>query len=317
MDRTLPPRAGASRASALLALALTAAGGCASAKPRPDAEPALPAVTPPPAAEIRELRDEVGRLSDQVRRLETELAQTRAAGGAKKPTPNLPTRQVKAGPADLAGIEPEPAAAPGDPEAGLERGEAVRAYRQAMIGMRTKKHSDAVLAFSAFLERYPEHALAGNAQFHLGEAYYQQGENRLAETEFERLTAAYPASPFLAHALTRLVQIAEGRRDDSSARTRRELLERLFPDSPALTLAARSPTAPAASTTAPAEPPARPPTLDEPPASPDEVPAASPEGSAAPSWLDEPPVTAPTARPVDRPRNDGEKLEQELPEQNS
>jgi len=121
-----------------------------------------------------------------------------------------------------------------DPESGFVSDSAVQSYRQAMILYQTQKYPEAVLAFSAFLERYGDHPLAGSAQFYSGEAYFKQKEHKLAWQEYLRVVSAYDRSPQISHALARLAQIAQTQGLKKEATDYRQTLTSLFPASPAI-----------------------------------------------------------------------------------
>jgi tol-pal system protein YbgF len=132
--------------------------------------------------------------------------------------------------------------APNDPGAGFVNDAAVRAFRQGRMLFDQEKFPEAILAFSAFLEGNPNHALASAAQYAIGEAYYREGDYAVADTEFRKLTARYPQSPRASYALVRLSQSALALGKNDEARRYRTEAEGLFPKSPALKLLRESPT---------------------------------------------------------------------------
>ncbi|MBL7716759.1 MAG: tetratricopeptide repeat protein [Bdellovibrionales bacterium] len=123
--------------------------------------------------------------------------------------------------------------AAGDLEAGFLNDNAVKAYRQAMLLESSKKYAEAILAFSAFLERYADHALAGSAQFHIGECYFQQKEYQLAANEYSRVLTSYDRSPHVADALKRLTESHLASNKSDEALKSKQLLVTLFALSPA------------------------------------------------------------------------------------
>ncbi|MBR2274008.1 MAG: tol-pal system protein YbgF [Alphaproteobacteria bacterium] len=65
-------------------------------------------------------------------------------------------------------------------------------YEQALTDLKNNKLSDAELKFSQFLGSYPKDALAGNAQYWLGEVYYKQQNFAKAAVAFKNGYSKYP-----------------------------------------------------------------------------------------------------------------------------
>ncbi|MGI9481831.1 MAG: tol-pal system protein YbgF [Hyphomicrobiales bacterium] len=57
-------------------------------------------------------------------------------------------------------------------------------YESSYASIRNKQYSAAETGFKAFLDRYGEHKLAGNAQYWLGQSYYARGDYQVAAREF-------------------------------------------------------------------------------------------------------------------------------------
>ncbi len=108
--------------------------------------------------------EEVARLAEQVRAADEAIRRTRAALDALPP-PAAPVREPR-----------EPRA--GGPE---------QAYAAALATFRAREHGQAVLDFLDFIAKYRKHALAGNAQYWIGEAYYVQRDYRQALLEFQKV----------------------------------------------------------------------------------------------------------------------------------
>lgn len=215
-DSAYPNFMAMDRLAVLIPLVMLA--GCASSPSQPEGESHQ-------EEEVVALRAEMARLTEKVEKLEQQITNAKPQTEA----PPIITQKIRA---PIAPTSPQPDGA-------------VRSYRQAMILFRNREYPESVLAFSAFLERHPDHTLSGNAQYYIGEAYYLQGENRLAEKEFERVKSAYFHSPMISFALARLAQVQEALQQEETARSNREMLQRTFPDSPALHLIARRESEPA------------------------------------------------------------------------
>jgi tol-pal system protein YbgF len=205
----------------------------------------------------------MGSLSDKV--TGTQLSVDNLMANRKAlPTP------VAAHPSEGAGTEPESAMAADDPEAGFVSDSAIQEYRKAAILLEARKYPEAVLAFSGFVEKYPDHPLAGSAQYSVGEAYFRQKEYKLAATEFERVLTSYDRSPHVSDTLRDLADAEDATKQPEKAARHRQLLTSLFPQSPAASAESAPAEAPHASrgqTGLSPAPTAGQPHLDEPPSS--------------------------------------------------
>jgi tol-pal system protein YbgF len=70
--------------------------------------------------------------------------------------------------------------------------EAFRLYRQSYEALRLGKHDEAADGFREFLRRYTAHDLADNAQYWLGECYYDVKDFTSAVREFRRVVERFP-----------------------------------------------------------------------------------------------------------------------------
>ena len=111
-------------------------------------------------ASVRATAAEVSRLAGRIDAADEAISRTRAALDALPP----------------------PAAAVREPRAGSVE----QAYAAALATFRAREHGQAVLDFLDFIAKYRQHALAGNAQYWIGEAYYVQRDYRQALLEFQK-----------------------------------------------------------------------------------------------------------------------------------
>jgi tol-pal system protein YbgF len=68
------------------------------------------------------------------------------------------------------------------------------AYNVAYRAIRARKSEEAILHFRDFLARFPGSKLAGNAQYWLGESYYDLREYPASLEEFKKVIKRYPKS---------------------------------------------------------------------------------------------------------------------------
>jgi tol-pal system protein YbgF len=116
--------------------------------------------------------------------------------------------QVPAGSAQAAAAAsartPSPTAPPAVPPGGLQGGTAQDQYNQAFGLLRQADYPAAEQSLRAFVQRYPNDPLAGNAQYWLGETYYVRGDFSNAAVAFAEGYKRYPQSGKGADSLLKL-----------------------------------------------------------------------------------------------------------------
>jgi tol-pal system protein YbgF len=75
------------------------------------------------------------------------------------------------------------------------------AYQQAYSTFRSGDYPAAVKQFKAFLDTYPKSEYADNAQYWIGECYYQQKDYERAILEYEKVVKQYPKGDKVASAM--------------------------------------------------------------------------------------------------------------------
>ena len=68
----------------------------------------------------------------------------------------------------------------------------LRLYREALESLRAGNQKAALAGFRRFLDENPRHAYADNAQYWIGECFYDVRDYRAAEPEFRRVIERYP-----------------------------------------------------------------------------------------------------------------------------
>lgn len=81
---------------------------------------------------------------------------------------------------------------------------AASAYEAAVAKVKARDHDGAVAALRAFLETYPRHDLADNAQYWLGEVYYDGKDWARAVVEFRATVEDYPRGNKVPDALLKM-----------------------------------------------------------------------------------------------------------------
>src|SRR6266545_14455 len=120
--------------------------------------------------ELDQLQKEVGQLASALRelRLAVDDAERKAAASS--------------------------AVAPKPGSEGAREASPEKLYASAMASFRSEDYRQAVLEFSELADRFPQHPLASNSQYWIGEVSYRQGDFRHALVEFQKLVDGYPQS---------------------------------------------------------------------------------------------------------------------------
>ena len=111
------------------------------------------------------------------------------------------------------------------------------AYQAAFDLLKAGQYDRAIAGFHAFLSTYPNSALADNAQYWLGEAYYVNKQFPESLAAFQRVVEKYPGSRKLPDALLKIGYCDYELKDYSAARSALEQVPAKFPDSASARLA--------------------------------------------------------------------------------
>jgi tol-pal system protein YbgF len=130
--------------------------------------------------QIEVLTSELRTLRGEIEQLQHELERARAQ--QRDQYVDLDTR-LRAVEAALAATQP--ATAPGSPEA---------EYQAAFDLLKDGKYDEAAVALRDFQARYPQHELAPNALYWLGEAHYVRRDYAAALGAFEGMLRDYPGT---------------------------------------------------------------------------------------------------------------------------
>jgi tol-pal system protein YbgF len=158
--------------------------------------------------QVRTLTSQVQQLSEQVRSLggQPRRSDVGPTGGSTVGSP----RPTAAQPVDLAGANTGPGSNAGFPSSTLDNGPAPaptaaptlsadggnpkQLYETAYGYLLQQDYGAAETSFDEFLKRYPNDALAGNAQFWLGESYFVRGQYKAAASAFLKGYQSYGRS---------------------------------------------------------------------------------------------------------------------------
>jgi len=189
-----------------------------------------------------------GRVDELSTRLDTLTRQLRGTGPAPAPRSSS-AAPSGSGPASP-GVVPGPVAAvPPRPSAASLQPQDI--YQAAYIDFSKGSYSLAIAGFREFLRRYPDHELAGSAQYWIGEAYLSlargfsdsaQGDKATesleqAVQEFKKVLANYPRADKVPTALYKEALALIDLKQPGQAQARLQYLVDNFPRSEETTLA--------------------------------------------------------------------------------
>jgi tol-pal system protein YbgF len=107
------------------------------------------------------------------------------------------------------------------------------AYQSAFALLKDSQYDRAIAAFQKFLAAFPDSALADNAQYWLGEAYYVNKSFTDAQTAFQRVIDKYPQSRKRPDALLKIGYCQYELKQWDLAKRTLALAATQFPDTPA------------------------------------------------------------------------------------
>ncbi len=125
----------------------------------------------------------------QLNELNKTLKAIQLYGGIEQPSAKSPT------PADTSKTGAPSGNQPYNPLSPQEKADPQQIYDLAYKDFQNGDFVMATNRFVAFLLQFPDHALAGNAQFWLGETDFAQKNYELAISGYEKVIKNYPQSP--------------------------------------------------------------------------------------------------------------------------
>ena len=132
-----------------------------------------------------------------------------------------------------------PAVAPKPGSEGAREVSPEKLYASAMASFRSEEHGQAVLEFRELVDRFPQHPLASNSQYWVGEVYYRQRDFRQALVEFQKVVDGYAQSAQVPEALLKLGLCYQALKDIPAARESFERVVKAYPGTNAASQARR------------------------------------------------------------------------------
>lgn len=128
---------------------------------------------------------------------------------------------------------------PSDAAAVDEADEPLALYKASYQALLRREHAAAIAGFERFLAAWPSHDYADNAQYWLGEAYYDQRDYKTALAEFRKVVKRYPEGNKAPDALLKIGYCYAKLGNDADARDVLTQVVEIYPKTEAAKLAAR------------------------------------------------------------------------------
>lgn len=132
----------------------------------------------------------------------------------------------------VAPLPPRPAAS-----SSKASGDAMMVYQDARAALGRREHAAAIAGFKRFVEAWPGHDYADNAQYWLGEAYYDQSDYKTALVEFRAVIQRYPSGNKAPDALLKVGYCLAKLGDAAGAADALAQVQQIYPKTEAAKLA--------------------------------------------------------------------------------
>lgn len=169
-----------------------------------------------------------GDLSTRLLAIERQLVQIQELSGQNQAQLGQLRRQIEERAAETTRAQEQASGAPaaGDPN---------ELYEAATGALRRGSVAAARDGFEQFVENFPQHRLAADAQFSIGQSYDQERNPGAAVEAYGRVVELYPTSARAPAALLRMGRLEAGRGNRTEARNRFNQIVQRYPRSPEVT----------------------------------------------------------------------------------
>jgi tol-pal system protein YbgF len=180
-----------------------------------------------------------GDFANRLLAIERQLVQLAELSGANQAQLNDLRRQIDERAAEERRRQQEAADAAADAAEGTAGGgsgeDAGELYEAAQAALRRGSVGTARAGFEEFIRTSPQHRLAPDAQYNIGQSYEQGRDPASAITAYARVVELYPTSARAPAALLRMGRLELGRGNRAEARTRLNQVVQRYPRAPEAT----------------------------------------------------------------------------------
>lgn len=189
--------------------------------------------------QIEELQHHLQQLDDKNKAqyidIDSRLGRIEGGGQGTTAAASAPAAADNAAPAATGAADSRDAQ--GAPAAAADASGAQAAYDVAFKAIRGGDYVGASREFRAFVQKYPDHALAPNAWYWLGESYYATTNYPVALEAFQHLLSQFPTSDKAPDALLKVGYTQLELKQDAKARATLASVVSKYPGSKAASLA--------------------------------------------------------------------------------
>ena len=185
------------------------------------------------ASQIQRQNEEIARLRGQVETLGYELETAKKRQQDFYLDLDSRLRKVESGalaPAPTAAVNPENGQ---NPKPASDPARENQEYEAALNQFKATKYKEAAAAFAAFVQKYPDSALAPNAQYWLGNAWYAQRDCKKAIEAQSIVTTKYADNPKAADAWLAIATCQQEMNNPLGAKRSLEAIVAKYPATPA------------------------------------------------------------------------------------
>jgi tol-pal system protein YbgF len=178
-----------------------------------------------------------GDLSNRLLAIERQLVQIQELSGANQAQLSDLRRQIDQRAAEERRRQQEAADAAADATegGGADAGDPDELYEAAQAALRRGSVGTARAGFEEFIRANPQHRLAADAQYNIGQSYEQGRDPAGAITAYGRVVELYPTSGRAAAALLRMGRLELARGNRTAARGHLNAIVQRFPRAPEAT----------------------------------------------------------------------------------
>jgi tol-pal system protein YbgF len=166
-----------------------------------------------------------------------EAPAARQAPKARRPQQKPPKAVAQAGGEDRLPVQKDVPPPPGDAPSAAD--DPLTLYKASYQALTRREHAAAIAGFQRFLELWPDHDYADNAQYWLGESFYDQRDYQTALVEFRKVVKRYPDGNKAPDALLKIGYCYAKLGDLDSARDVLSQVIEIYPKTEAAKLATR------------------------------------------------------------------------------
>lgn len=180
---------------------------------------------------VRVLREKVDDTNVRVSSVSQEIAALRQALASAPPPSMAPTGTIPPAGGEPGAVPSSPATSPAGAPPSISVGQSPQqAFDSAYDDFTASRYDLAIEGFNSFIRAFPKHPRAAEAQFYIGQAYFNQNKYGDARQALQQAIDTYPQSSSTADAYYKLGQTYERMNQTDLAKRAYETVISQYPD---------------------------------------------------------------------------------------